>query len=84
MKKGILNKFASTNNAVSANKLAVRFSEDPEDGRSFIAYHGYEIAENEFTNYIITSRITEVQKVKGGWIFRTLNSVYSLIEQEEQ
>lgn len=84
MKKYRLKRFASTNNNVRGGECVGVFLQPPTEGESFTIFESVKDQLPDIHGRVVTtSRITKLMKIKNGWQFRTLNSVYSLIEVEE-
>ena len=76
-----LKRFASTNNNLRTEEIVGTFNEPPTEGDCFVIFaDALDDSHEDYLRHVRTSRVLEVQNVDGGWQFRTLNSVYSLME----
>jgi hypothetical protein len=76
-----LKRFASTNNHLRTKEIVGTFIEPPTEGNCFSIFaDALDSSHEDYFRCVKTSRVLRVQRVDGGWQFRTLNSVYSLME----
>jgi hypothetical protein len=80
-KKYKLKRFASTNNNLRTKEVVGVILSEPEEGNSLTMISDPLDPEADFRQ-VTTSRITALEKTPNGWQFRTLNSVYSLTEEQ--